>query len=441
VISLRTRLASLRGDSLRARFASGAFWSVVGASASRGLTLLASVVAAHLLGTSGFGQLSIIQSTVGLVGVFAGAGLGLTATKHVAQYRQSDPERAGQYIALSVRIALVTGAITSGVLFVLSPWLASTVLAKPTLTSGLQVATGLVVFGAVNGVQIGSIVGLEEFRMMAIMASFRAALLLSALSIGAAAGSVTGAVVGLTAAEVLSAVGNQLALLRVTRHAGIAVRYFGFDREEIGILWRFSLPALLASLVTMPAMWIANIILISQAGGYAALGIYSAADKWRLALQFLPTSVSLIVLPILSNLHGSGNTGGYRNVLRANVATTVISVAVPGLLLAIFSPFAMSIYGHSYRSGWTVLVVLTLATIFMALNDSVGQVLVSAGLIWRRFFVDAALAVTLIVGALILIPRYGATGLAWSNLIAFTATVCVLAVVVSRHLREQESQV
>jgi len=37
-----------------------------------------------LLGTVGFGELGVIQSTVGMFGVFAGLGLGMTATKYVA---------------------------------------------------------------------------------------------------------------------------------------------------------------------------------------------------------------------------------------------------------------------------------------------------------------------------------------------------------------------
>ena len=53
----------------------------------------------------------MIQSTVGMFGVFAGFGLGLTATKHVAEFRQSDPERDGLIIGLSALIAIGTGGL------------------------------------------------------------------------------------------------------------------------------------------------------------------------------------------------------------------------------------------------------------------------------------------------------------------------------------------
>ena len=53
----------------------------------------------------------MIQSTVGMFGVFAGFGLGLTATKHVAEFRQSDPDRAGRIIGLSGLFAIGPGGL------------------------------------------------------------------------------------------------------------------------------------------------------------------------------------------------------------------------------------------------------------------------------------------------------------------------------------------
>jgi len=95
------RAALLLPGSLRARLARGAFWSFVGAAVARGMAFAASVVCGRVLGTSGFGELGMIQSTVGFFGVFAGLGLGVPATKHVAEFRESDPRRAARALKLS----------------------------------------------------------------------------------------------------------------------------------------------------------------------------------------------------------------------------------------------------------------------------------------------------------------------------------------------------
>lgn len=49
--------------------------------------LVVTVTVARLLGNAVCGELGIIQSTVGMFGVFAGFGLRVTATKHVAEFR------------------------------------------------------------------------------------------------------------------------------------------------------------------------------------------------------------------------------------------------------------------------------------------------------------------------------------------------------------------
>ena len=108
---LRARIvAALPKDSLRARFAKGAFWSLVGVAIGQGLALAAFIVAARRLGKVGFGELGMIRSTVGMFGVFAGFGLGFTATKHVAELRTSDPNRTGRIIGLSAVAAVICGA-------------------------------------------------------------------------------------------------------------------------------------------------------------------------------------------------------------------------------------------------------------------------------------------------------------------------------------------
>src|SRR5205809_607488 len=111
MISLRLRnfVAKLAPLPVRSQLArrvlSASIWSLAGATGGKGLTLISSIIAARILGREGFGAFGVIQGTVGSFGIFAGLGLGLTATKYVAELRVIDPKRAGRIIALSQRIA------------------------------------------------------------------------------------------------------------------------------------------------------------------------------------------------------------------------------------------------------------------------------------------------------------------------------------------------
>ena len=119
---IQRAIGRLRSSPLGMRLAWGAFWSLAGAVISRGLALLSSILVARLLGKTGFGELGMIQSTVGMFGAFAGFGLGLTATKHVAEFRQKDPVKAGRILALANIIALASGGIMTVALLVMAPW-------------------------------------------------------------------------------------------------------------------------------------------------------------------------------------------------------------------------------------------------------------------------------------------------------------------------------
>ena len=74
------------------RLARGGFWLLCGTVVSKALWLLASILVARMLGKETFGEFGIIRSTVEMFGVFAGFGLGLTATKYIAEFRRTDPE-------------------------------------------------------------------------------------------------------------------------------------------------------------------------------------------------------------------------------------------------------------------------------------------------------------------------------------------------------------
>src|SRR4051812_16973696 len=96
---------------LGSRLARGLFWSLAGSIVSRGLGLVSVFLVGRLLGREGFGELGIVQNTIGMFGNLAGFGMGLTANKHVAEFKLSDPGRAGRILALASAVAWVSSGL------------------------------------------------------------------------------------------------------------------------------------------------------------------------------------------------------------------------------------------------------------------------------------------------------------------------------------------
>ena len=149
------------------RMAHGAFWSLLGTVVSRGLSLASSVFVARWLGKESFGEFGVLQATVGMFSVFAGFGMGMTATKHVAELRQSDPSRTGRLIGLSNWVAWVAGGLMTAVLYVFAAPVASGTLAAPHLAPVLRLCAPLLLLGSLNGAQLGALAGFEAFKQLA----------------------------------------------------------------------------------------------------------------------------------------------------------------------------------------------------------------------------------------------------------------------------------
>jgi O-antigen/teichoic acid export membrane protein len=407
--------------SLRARLGLGVLWSLAGAVASRGFLLAASVVCARFLGKEGFGALGMVQSTAGMFGIFAGLGLGLTATKYVAEFRVQNPAKAGRILALSACAAFTSGATITLLMILFAPYLANHVLAAPQLAAPLAVGSGLVFFGAMNGAQTGALAGFEAFRTIARVNTTSGLASFPLIALGVWRGGLEGAVWGSVAALAINWALNSYALRQECTKGAISYQ-FSTCHQELSILHSFSLPAFLASIVVGPAIWTCNAFLVHQSRGYAELGIYTAADKWRLLILFIPTSVFTLVLPVLSNLYGEGDSVGFRKVFRANLYLNAGFALLAALLVAAFAAPIMAIYGNSFRGGRPVLIVLAFSALPEALNVILGQPLIAAHLMWWRCGFDLLLVSVLVGIAWLLIPKWGALGLATSYCLAYSAT-------------------
>src|SRR3989304_3485614 len=104
------------------RLASGILWSVSGGGASRILALLTAIVVARMLGKKEFGELGVMQNTVGVFGLVAAFGMDTTTMKNVAEFRAKDPQRTGRIIRLAELASVTVGLCITLVFIFLSPW-------------------------------------------------------------------------------------------------------------------------------------------------------------------------------------------------------------------------------------------------------------------------------------------------------------------------------
>ncbi|CAG0939263.1 Teichuronic acid biosynthesis protein TuaB [Candidatus Brocadiaceae bacterium] len=399
------------------RLAKGVFWSMSGAVISRGLMLAASVLVARMLGKTGYGELGMIQSTVGMFGAFAGFGLGLTATKHVAEFRLSDPERAGRIIGLSGLVAMATGGLMALGLVMFAPWLAQHTINAPHLAGVLRIGAVMLFISALNGAQTGALSGFEAFKTIAYVNLFVGLISFPILVGGAYFGDITGAVWALTINLGFNWLLNHFALRKEVRRYGVPFT-LRKCRSEFAILWKFSLPAVLSGAMVGPVNWICSALLVNQPDGYGEMGIFSAANQWYAILLFLPGLLGQVVLPVLSEKFGQKETRQSMKTMGLAIKVNALLVLPFVLLASIASPYIMNLYGDGFRSGWPTLVVVLLTTGLVAIQTPVGQFIAASGKMWIGFAMNSGWALTFVVSTLLLI-NLGSLGLATARVVGY----------------------
>lgn len=404
-------------SALRSRVVRGITWSILGVLAAQGFKLLTTVIAARALGDVGYGELGVINSTIVTFGVFAGLGLGVTATKYVAQLHSTDPVEAGRIVGFLLLLAIGAGGLMMLLTIAFAPVLADRVLSAPHLSTELRMASVLLLFNAVNGVQLGALAGLESFRAIAILTVLEGTMHFLLVGGGAFLFGLAGAVAGYALVAFAQLLASQWVLRRRSAASGLRVSY-SLGSPDWTILWTFAVPAVLISLSSQPFSWLSRIMLTSQENGYADLGVFNAAFSWTIVLLFLPRQILRPSVPILANLYGEGNKPQFDRLVRVNLRLVVGLSFLVAIFLSLLAPWIMRSYGEEFARGETVLVVILLAYAVASITLLFRDVMTAIGQMWWQ------VALTLLGGLVLVgsLDLFGKTalGLALSYLASFT---------------------
>lgn len=419
------------------RFASGAAWSTLGNAIGRGLTLVGTIAIARLLGPAAYGAWGVTQTTIGAASGLAALGASLTAAKHVAQYRNSDPDIAGGRAAIALLTAGVGATLAAGAIAIAAPVIATAVFHQGSLELLLRLGAPALAFGTLSGAQLGVLIGLEAFRAAAAVNIVRGIGVGLFIVIGAKLLGVEGAVAGLSLGELAGAITAWVAVRRASYRASIELKLTLAWRER-ATLWRFSLPTFLAALAVAPAMWLGQVVLVRRPDGLVQAGYFAYAYRWYLFIMFFAAAIAPVGLSILTNVRATAGHALYRRVLGLNLLVSLIVVGIPAGVIAATAQWVTRLGGTGFTPATSTLVVLALACVATALNTVISQAALSMDRTRAWIVSDVVLGCVLAAAAFVLVPSFGSVGLAWAYLAGMVATCAVLAGPVISGLRRPD---
>ncbi|MTK03059.1 lipopolysaccharide biosynthesis protein [Micromonospora sp. CP22] len=236
------------------------------------------------------------------------------------------------------------------------------------------------------------------------------------LLVGAAVLTGGGLLAGMTGWLVPAAVALLVCLILVTGPLGVgAGARLRPEPRDWSTFWRFALPRAASAAIDAGNMWI-GVLLTSALAGPADAGVFGAVGRYVLAGQLAMQGLRVAVSPQLSRLLGRGERAAAAAVHRQLTTWGLVLSWPVYLLLAVFAPAFLALFGSEFTAGTAAMTVLAVA---MLVNTGVGNVqsmLLMGGRSGLHLVAVLTGLVVTVGGGLVLIPAHGATGaaVAWA---------------------------
>lgn len=413
-----------------------ASWALVGAVVGRGVTMLTYIIVARLLTQEVYGEFGILRSTINMFTVFAGMGLGSTASKYISQYRNVNPTKAGDIYTLSNILIFFIALIFTLLLFFSSSYIAEYSLNAPHLSGEIKVGAIVLFFITVNSVQNGALSGFEDFKSISINTVISSCIQAVFLIVGCYWSGIYGALIGWGIGCFSCYLLNRRSIHLQLKKYRLSSNIRRLRKEELTILWKFSVPSLLASVMVGPVLWWTKTYLISRSS-YSEMAVYDVAEQWYTIVLFVPVTLAQIILPMLTNTLEEGSKAQYLKLVKINLGINVLASLVLSLFIILIGPYIMEFYGKGFVDIRTMSIMM-MATVASSACNVVGQVIASRDKMWYGFAFNMLWAIIFILLTIFCVGslRMEASGLALAFLLSYVIHFILQTIYLSRVLNK-----
>lgn len=412
------KMKSILANDVYKKILKGGGWILFGNIISKFTLLLATILMARFMGKDEYGQFGIIKSTILMFAMFAGLELGMTSTKYISQYKKSDRVKITRIVGLSNMFSFVISSLISFFVYLFAQKIALQINA-PELDDEIRISSFVLLFSSLNGVQGGILAGLERFKEISINNVLSGIISSVLLVITAKYFDLKWVVIAFGVNFLLLFVFNLITLQKCF-YSEYDVRLFSKDNfKELEVLWKFSLPAILAGVMVSPVVWLCNYFLVNQPDGYAAMAEFDIANQWRNTILFIPAALAQIVLPMLSS--SVDDRESYKMIFNKNLKVNFVLGLSMVFIFVILTPLIVYFYGESYEDATYPMIIMFITTGFITVNNVIGQAIASQGKMWLGFYVNLLWAIVLVSSCYLLVNVYqlGAVGISFAYLISY----------------------
>jgi O-antigen/teichoic acid export membrane protein len=401
-----------------ARIAQNSVYSVLGAGGAFTVTLLATPLLLHRLGTVNFGLWSIAIAAFGLMNALE-FGLGTAVAKYVAEHvGAGNPSALSATVTAAVSAYLAVGVVLTLPLFIFAPRASRFFDAAQAPGTHVDSVLRLVSLGLIPMLLLSCgqalAVGLQDFRVPTFASLTQTTLTMTlAVAIVVAGGSVREVVAGSLCVLWIVGLGTLTVGLRLVRRAGATVSFASTHARRLISYVAFT------GLTGVGALLFSSVdrVVVGAVVGLRAVAYYAVAIGVANKILFVADVACRPLLPAASTHVGQGRSDLVLAQLRRATVLTTLAVLVLGTTLFVAAePLLRWWLGQRFAehavAPFRILVVIY---VLIAVTAPAYHVINGIGLAW------VAAAATISGGALtialiaLLGPRLGLDGAAAAN--------------------------
>jgi len=373
------------------------------------LALLTSIILARSISVTEFGVYSITISLQTVVSLFASFSIGMAVAKLVAEYSARDVKHALKFARSGLRLVLLFSTVTTIIYFVLADPMGNGLYGEPGVADLIPFSAMVVFSSAVLGFTSGLAQGNHRMKLLSSMQISVPAISLSIIVALLPYVGIRIAFISMFVAQMTVALSAMYRLGKTGFPLGKRVEPDA-DMHYPKLILSFAVPAVIAAVMVAPIFWFGNTLLAFESG-FLAVGHFAVAMVFFQALSFLPNSLTIPLIPKISEM--SVNS---REQVGSLVSKSLRAVSV--LLFPLFFAIALFsrnivgiLYGSEYYDSSEAMCLMIIACYYFAMATIVGAAIIGLGRMWVGLGLNMIWAAIFIAIAIIAIPVYGPKGL------------------------------
>lgn len=182
---------------------------------------------------------------------------------------------------------------------------------------------------------------------------------------------------------------------------------------------RFSIPTMFIG-ISYLLLTYTDRLMLGYFGKASDVGIYSAAVSISVLMTLILGAFSLIISPIMADLYHHKRIQELSAVYQLITRWILIGTLPLFVVIILYSPHIMSLFGPSFAVGSLILVILSCGQLINVGTGPIGKLLEMTGYQDISLVLGVTLAVMNIILNYLLIPRFGGYGAAWATAVSNT---------------------